>query len=76
MCDRNEALVGQLNRQTEMIGKLVRQLEGARYLCDALRRLVVAQQGRVVTQECEIEALRATVAELLTGTPARSSGPS
>lgn len=69
MCDRNEALVGQLNRQTEMIGKLVRQLEGARHLCDELRR-------RVVTQECEIEALRATVAELLTGTPARSSGPS
>lgn len=69
MCERDEATADRLQRQTEMIGRLTRQLEGARHLCDELRR-------RVVTQDCDIHALRATVAELLTGTQARSGGAS
>lgn len=69
MGEGSEALVARLNRQTEMIGRLVRQLEGARHLVEELRR-------RVVTQDCEIDALRATVADVLTATQARSGGAS
>jgi len=60
MDERDEATADRLRRQTAMIGRLVRQLEGARHLVLELRR-------RVVTQDCEIQALRATVAELMIG---------